>query len=122
MYHVKKAENSSFFCFWSLLCHFASFDACGAPNYRQFFFCFSPQFSSEGHIKAIYMLEKTFLVMGRNPIQRRLVNDRPPSYTIFFLSVTTRYLDYFSGILKTKCVSKTREKALSDGSKQISVR
>ena len=45
MYNVKKAVDSSFFCFWSLLCHFASFDACatscatscGTPNSRHFF-------------------------------------------------------------------------------------
>ena len=40
----------------------------------------------------------------------------------FFISVTARFLDCVFGILKTKCVSKTREKTLSDGFKQISVR
>ena len=43
-------------------------------------------------------------------------------YIIFQISVTARFLDCFFGILKTECVSKTREKALLDGFKQISVR
>ena len=42
MFNVKKAVDFSFFCLWSLFCHFASFDACGAPNSRHFF-CFLPQ-------------------------------------------------------------------------------
>ena len=86
------------------------------------FSVFLTQYYSEGHIKAIYRHKDAFLVMRRNYIERRLVNDGPSPYIFFFISVTARFLDCVFGILKTKCASKTREKTLSDGFKQISVR